>query len=84
MDTLYRICSDPRLNHRVPMTGGVRERACGDILRAFFAQRRTRAAAPAPDDATATDDARPSRGAAPVSNEPPSATGPSGGASGAP
>ena len=38
--SLYEICSDPRLNHRPPVTGGVRAEECGAVLRAFFASRR--------------------------------------------
>jgi tRNA(adenine34) deaminase len=38
--TLYQIVSDPRLNHRLPVVGGVRSDACAAELRAFFAQLR--------------------------------------------
>lgn len=38
--TLYQIPTDPRLNHRVEVTGGVRERECAHELQAFFAQLR--------------------------------------------
>ena len=37
---LMNIVQDPRLNHRVEMTGGVREEEAGDILRRFFARKR--------------------------------------------
>ena len=30
----------PRLNHRMAVTGGVHERACGELLTTFFAARR--------------------------------------------
>lgn len=30
----------PRLNHRIAVTGGVEERACGELLTTFFAARR--------------------------------------------
>ena len=36
----------PRLNHRPAVLGGVRETACRDILRGFFAERRAENAAP--------------------------------------
>lgn len=36
------VVRDPRLNHRVQVRGGVREQECGDELRAFFRQRRSR------------------------------------------
>jgi tRNA(adenine34) deaminase len=38
--TLYDIARDRRLNHRVPTTGGVLARECGEILKAFFRERR--------------------------------------------
>jgi tRNA(adenine34) deaminase len=34
------IVRHPRLNHRVAVTGGVEERACGELLTTFFAARR--------------------------------------------
>lgn len=40
VDTLYRIVSDVRLNHRMDVTAGVRERECAELLRAFFAELR--------------------------------------------
>jgi tRNA(adenine34) deaminase len=38
--TLYRIADDPRLNHRLDVTGGVLEEPCAEVLRAFFRERR--------------------------------------------
>ena len=38
--TLYNLCADPRLNHEVPVTGGVRAAECGALLTSFFADRR--------------------------------------------
>ena len=38
--TLYQICSDPRLNHRVEVIGGVLAEECATVLREFFALRR--------------------------------------------
>jgi len=38
--SLYNLCSDPRLNHEVDVTGGVRGDECGAVLTSFFAQRR--------------------------------------------
>ena len=38
--TLYQIASDPRLNHRVEVTGGVRADECAAILQQFFAELR--------------------------------------------
>ena len=39
--SLYNLCSDPRLNHDVPVTHGIRAQECGDLLAGFFAARRT-------------------------------------------
>ena len=39
--SLYNVFSDPRLNHEVPLTGRVRAAECGDLLAAFFGERRT-------------------------------------------
>jgi tRNA(adenine34) deaminase len=39
VESLYRICDDPRLN-RLAVTGGVREEECGRLLRDFFRARR--------------------------------------------
>jgi len=38
--TLYEICSDPRLNHRIAPVGGVCASESGELLSAFFRQRR--------------------------------------------
>jgi len=38
--TLYQIVSDPRLNHRVAVTGGVRAAECTAVLQQFFAELR--------------------------------------------
>jgi tRNA(adenine34) deaminase len=35
------ILRHPRLNHRPAVLGGVRERECGELLRAFFSERRS-------------------------------------------
>jgi tRNA(adenine34) deaminase len=42
--SLYDIPTDRRLNHRLPVTAGVRAGESGELLRAFFAERRTRPA----------------------------------------
>ena len=39
-DSLFRLVSDPRLNHRAAVTAGVLERECGEILSLFFQDRR--------------------------------------------
>ena len=38
--SLYRLLEDDRLNHRVEVTGGVLEEACGEILSRFFREKR--------------------------------------------
>lgn len=38
--SLYRICEDPRLNHRVEVTHGVLEEEARALLRAFFGRLR--------------------------------------------
>lgn len=38
--SLYQVCDDPRLNHRVEVTWGVLGDECSDLLSAFFAERR--------------------------------------------
>ena len=41
VDTLYQLCTDGRLNHRVEVISGVRAGQCGRMLTEFFqAQRR--------------------------------------------
>jgi tRNA(adenine34) deaminase len=45
--TLYNLCSDPRLNHELPLTAGVRTTECATLLTSFFAAKRVRSAAPA-------------------------------------
>ena len=38
--SLYNLCADPRLNHEVVVTDGVRAAECGAVLTSFFAERR--------------------------------------------
>jgi tRNA(adenine34) deaminase len=38
--TLYNLCADPRLNHELEVTAGVRAEACTELLSAFFAGKR--------------------------------------------
>jgi len=38
--SLYNLCADPRLNHEVPVTPGVRAEEAGALLTGFFAGRR--------------------------------------------
>jgi tRNA(adenine34) deaminase len=39
-DTLFRIASDPRLNHRAQVVGGVLAERCAAMLSNFFATKR--------------------------------------------
>jgi tRNA(adenine34) deaminase len=39
--SLYRLVSDPRLNHQVPITAGVMALECGEVLKEFFQDRRS-------------------------------------------
>jgi tRNA(adenine34) deaminase len=41
--SLYRLCDDPRLNHRVELCPGVLAEPAAGLLRAFFRQARARA-----------------------------------------
>lgn len=38
--TLYQIATDPRLNHRMDVTAGVRADECAGLLQQFFAELR--------------------------------------------
>ena len=38
--SLYELCSDPRLNHRIPVEWGLHAEQAGELLRTFFADRR--------------------------------------------
>ena len=38
--SLYNLCADPRLNHELPVTAGVRASDAAELLASFFAARR--------------------------------------------
>jgi tRNA(adenine34) deaminase len=38
--TLFTLCEDARLNHRVAVTGGVLAEECAELLRSFFRAQR--------------------------------------------
>jgi tRNA(adenine34) deaminase len=38
--TLYNLCNDPRLNHELAVTAGVRADECSALLTSFFAAKR--------------------------------------------
>ncbi len=38
--SLYRIPEDPRLNHHIEVTGGVREAECRELVQEFFREKR--------------------------------------------
>ena len=60
--TLFRICDDPRLNHRLEIVGGVLAANCAELLQDFFRRRRPTkspaagliSAAPNPSEISAT------------------------------
>ncbi len=39
--SLYNLCADPRLNHEVPITAGVRSTEASELLRSFFSAQRS-------------------------------------------
>jgi len=43
VESLYRVPTDVRLNHRLAVTGGVRHAECAALLQHFFRARRVRA-----------------------------------------
>lgn len=47
--TLFRICDDPRLNHRLEIEAGVCADECGAVLQQFFRDARARTFAPRPE-----------------------------------
>ena len=38
--SLFELCSDVRLNHRLPVIAGLMEEECGELLRSFFKAKR--------------------------------------------
>jgi len=40
--SLFTLCEDPRLNHRLIVTAGVLAEECGEVLKTFFAKLRAR------------------------------------------
>jgi tRNA(adenine34) deaminase len=40
VQSLYQLCSDPRLNHRVQITAGLLAEECANLLTAFFSGKR--------------------------------------------
>ncbi len=40
VETLYRLCTDERLNHRVQVVSGVLAQECGELLTEFFRRQR--------------------------------------------
>jgi len=40
VDSLYHLCEDPRLNHRVKVISGVYEERCSILLKHFFKNKR--------------------------------------------
>ncbi len=42
VESLYRLCDDPRLNHRLPVSGGILAQSCSLLLERFFSELRER------------------------------------------
>ncbi len=42
VESLYQICNDPRLNHRLDITQGVLRKECSELLSGFFNSLRSR------------------------------------------
>jgi tRNA(adenine34) deaminase len=42
VESLYKLCEDERLNHRLPVRGGVLAGPCAKLLEGFFTELRTR------------------------------------------
>ena len=40
VNTLFQLCNDPRLNHRVEVASGVLAEECAELLRSFFRAQR--------------------------------------------
>ena len=40
VDTLYKLCTDARFNHRLDVRGDVLVNECAAVLQAFFQERR--------------------------------------------
>ena len=40
VETIYELCTDPRLNHRLEVRAGVLEEPCRVLLQDFFRARR--------------------------------------------
>ncbi len=49
VETLYRICDDERLNHRMEITSGVLAEPCRRLMQDFFRQRRAEQRRPETD-----------------------------------
>src|SRR4051794_21759758 len=42
VETLYNLCNDPKLNHRIEITTGVLADKCRNLMQEFFKKRRER------------------------------------------
>jgi len=45
VDSVFKLLEEPRLNHRIKVTAGVRREECGAILTQFFRKKRGQACA---------------------------------------
>ena len=48
VETLFQVCSDARLNHRIEITSGVLTEECRALIQDFFRRRRTAPGSPNP------------------------------------
>ncbi len=46
VDSLFQLCTDPRLNHRLEIISGILAEESATLLREFFASRRTKSSNP--------------------------------------
>ncbi len=46
VDSLFQLCTDPRLNHRLEIISGILAEESAPLLREFFAARRTKSSNP--------------------------------------
>jgi tRNA(adenine34) deaminase len=53
--SLYNLCVDPRFNHELALTSGVRAEECANLLTSFFSSKRGSEASPPPSGSGPSD-----------------------------
>jgi tRNA(adenine34) deaminase len=53
--SLYNLCVDPRFNHELALTSGVRAEECANALTSFFSSKRDAEATPPPSGSGLSD-----------------------------